>query len=58
MKDIVATRKELERLGVQYWVIEGLASPDSTQVFMNDPCGNMLELHQFDKCRCRASNRL
>jgi len=25
---------------------------------MNDPCGNMVELHQFDKCRCRASNRM
>ena len=57
VKDIVATRKELERLGVKYWVIEGLTSPDSTQVFMNDPCGNMVELHQFDKCRCRAANR-
>ena len=58
VKDIVATRQELERMGVKYWVIEGLTSPDSTQVFMNDPCGNMVELHQFDKCRCRASNRL
>jgi len=58
VKDIVATRKELERMGVKYWVIEGLTSPDSTQVFMNDPCGNMVELHQIDKCRCRASSRV
>ena len=57
VRDIVETRKELERMGVPYWVIEGLTSPDSTQVFMNDPCGNMVELHQFDKCRCRAANR-
>ena len=57
VKDIVATRKELDRMGVNYWVIEGLTSPDSTQVFMNDPCGNMVELHQVDKCRCRAVNR-
>ena len=57
VKDIVATRKELDRMGMKYWVLEGLTSPDSTQVFMNDPCGNMVELHQFDKCRCRASNR-
>ena len=56
--DIVETRAELERLGVKYWVIEGLVSPDSTQLFMNDPCGNMVELHQIDKCRCRASNRV
>ena len=57
VRDIVKTRAELDRMGVKHWVIEGLTSPDSTQVFMNDPCGNMVELHQFDKCRCRASNR-
>jgi catechol 2,3-dioxygenase-like lactoylglutathione lyase family enzyme len=55
--DIVETRAELDRMGVEYWQIEGLTSPDSLQVFMNDPCGNMVELHQIDKCRCRASNR-
>ena len=54
----MTTRAELDRMGVTYWVIEGLTSPDSTQVFMNDPCGNMVELHQIDKCRCRASNRV
>jgi catechol 2,3-dioxygenase-like lactoylglutathione lyase family enzyme len=57
VRDIVATRKELDSMGVKYWVIEGLVSPNSTQVFMNDPCGNMVELHQFDTCRCRAVNR-
>ncbi len=56
--DITATRAELERMGVKYWVIEGLTSPDSTQVFMNDPCGNMVELHQIDKCRCRLKSRV
>ena len=55
--DIVATRAELDRLGVSYWTIEALTSPDSVQLFLNDPCGNMVELHQIDKCRCRASNR-
>ena len=56
--DIVETRAELDRMGAKYWVIEGLTSPDSMQVFLNDPCGNMVELHQIDKCRCRASNRV
>ncbi|MDP1962538.1 MAG: VOC family protein [Reyranella sp.] len=55
--DILAAKKELDRMGVTYWRIEGLTSPDALQVFMNDPCGNMLELHQIDKCNCRASNR-
>ena len=31
---------------------------DSLQLFLNDPCGNMVELHQVDKCRCTARNRL
>lgn len=56
--DILETRRELDRMGVKYWQIEGLTSPDSLQVFMNDPCGNMVELHQVDKCRCRARNRV
>ena len=56
--DIVATRAELDRLGVEHWVIEGLTSPDAVQVFLNDPCGNMVELHQIDKCRCKVANRV
>jgi len=46
--DILETRAELDRLSVPYWLIEGPTSPDS--------CGNMLELHQIDKCNSRASN--
>ena len=48
----------LDRMGVPYWQIEGLTNPDSLQVFLNDPCGNMVELHQFDTCRCRARTRV
>jgi len=57
VKDIAATRKELDRMGTKYWVIEGLVSPQSTQLFVNDPCGNMLEFHQIDTCRCRKDAR-
>lgn len=56
--DIAESRRELERLGVKYWAIEGLTSPDSLQLFLDDPGGNMVELHQVDKCRCTARNRL
>lgn len=56
--DIVATRAELTRMGVDYWAIEGLTSPESLQLFFNDPCGNMVELHQVDKCRCTLRNRM
>jgi catechol 2,3-dioxygenase-like lactoylglutathione lyase family enzyme len=55
--DIVATKAELDRLGVNYWSIQGVTGPEAEQLFVHDPCGNMVELHQVDKCRCRLSSR-
>ena len=55
--DIQATKAELDRLGVSYWSMTGINGPQAEQVFVNDPCGNMIELHQIDQCRCRAANR-
>ena len=55
--DIHATRKELDRLGVDYWLTEGVVGPQSQQIFMHDPAGNMIELHQVDTCRCVTSRR-
>jgi catechol 2,3-dioxygenase-like lactoylglutathione lyase family enzyme len=55
--DIQATKAELDRLGVVYWSMTGINGPQAEQVFVNDPCGNMIELHQIDQCRCRAANR-
>jgi catechol 2,3-dioxygenase-like lactoylglutathione lyase family enzyme len=55
--DIVETRKELDRLGTQYFVAEGVVGPQSQQIFMYDPFGNMIELHQIDTCRCVTSRR-
>ena len=55
--DIQGTKVELDRLGVSYWSMTGINGPDAEQVFVNDPCGNMIELHQIDQCRCRAANR-
>ena len=55
--DIQETRKELDRLGVSYWVAEGVVGPESQQIFMYDPFGNMIELHQIDTCRCVVARR-
>jgi len=30
---------------------------EAEQLFLRDPYGNMIELDQVDKCRCRAANR-
>jgi catechol 2,3-dioxygenase-like lactoylglutathione lyase family enzyme len=55
--DIQAAKAELDRLGVQYWSMTGINGPSAEQIFVNDPCGNMIELHQIDQCRCKAENR-
>jgi len=55
--DIQQTKAELDRLGVAYWSMTGINGPQAEQVFVRDPCGNMVELHQFDQCRCEAANR-
>jgi len=55
--DIQETRRELDRLGVEYWVAESVVGPHSQQIFMKDPFNNMIELHQVDSCRCVTSRR-
>ena len=55
--DIHETRKELDRLGVKYWVAESVVGPQSQQIFMKDPFDNMIELHQIDTCRCVTARR-
>lgn len=58
VENIVETKAELDRKGVPYWSLKGATGPDAEQLFLNDPCGNMVELHQFDKCRCRLKSRV
>jgi catechol 2,3-dioxygenase-like lactoylglutathione lyase family enzyme len=55
--DVQEARRELDRLGVAYWVAEGVVGPQSQQIFMHDPFGNMIELHQIDTCRCVTARR-
>lgn len=50
--DIQEARLELERLGVDYWSLKGVTGPETEQLFMTDPFGNVVELHQADACRC------
>lgn len=57
VEDISEAKAELDRLGVDYWSLVGVAGPDTEQLFVKDPAGNMIELHQYNKCRCVESNR-
>lgn len=50
--DIQETQAELERTKTPYWVSSGVLGPQSIQIFLEDPAGNMIELHQIGTCRC------
>jgi catechol 2,3-dioxygenase-like lactoylglutathione lyase family enzyme len=53
--DIDEAKSELDRLGTNWWSV---GSGPLDQVFLSDPGGNLIELHQSDHCRCRSSLRL
>ncbi len=55
--DIQEAKAELDRMGVEHWVTRGVVGPESQQIFMYDPFGNMIELHQAGTCRCVTGNR-
>jgi class 3 adenylate cyclase len=48
---------ELDRLAVAYRVVHGRLGPDSRRLFLADPAGNLVELHQLGTCRCTARAR-
>ncbi|MGH7966377.1 MAG: VOC family protein [Candidatus Binatia bacterium] len=52
VENIQEAREELERRGIWYWRIQGLVANNSDQVFVQDPFGNVIELHQVGTCRC------
>jgi catechol-2,3-dioxygenase len=53
--DIQEAKNELDRIGQAYWSITGVTGPNAEQVFMHDPAGNIIELHQAGTCRCVGS---
>ncbi len=52
VRDIDAARRELKRRRIWHWSIQGLVAPDSEQIFVHDPFGNVIELHQVGTCTC------
>ena len=55
--DVQEAKAELDRLGARYWTIKSVVGPDLEQIFMEDPHGNLVELHQIDTCRCKKTAR-
>ena len=52
VESIDEARRELEQRGVRHWTVRSLVGTDSDQVFVPDPFGNVIELHQIGTCRC------
>jgi catechol 2,3-dioxygenase-like lactoylglutathione lyase family enzyme len=55
--DVQEAKRELERLGVSFFVTKGVVGPESEQLFLHDPFNNLIELHQSGTCRCNSSRR-
>ena len=55
VEDIQEAQKELGQRGIWYWRIQGLVGQYSDQVFVRDPFGNVIELHQIGTCRCNKA---
>lgn len=52
--DILEARRRLDEMGVEYW---HAGRDEHQQVFIDDPSGNRVELHQTGTCRCKSSAR-
>ncbi|KPU98121.1 glyoxalase [Variovorax paradoxus] len=46
VEDVLAAEEELIRRGVGYFTLDNVASPSLKQLFIHDPAGNMVEIHQ------------
>ncbi len=55
VEDIEEARRELDERGIWYWRIQGLVGTNSDQIFVQDPFGNVIELHQVGTCRCNRA---
>lgn len=55
--DVQEAKRELDRLDVKYWSIQSVVGPQLEQIFMDDPHGNLVELHEIGTCRCKKTSR-
>jgi hypothetical protein len=45
-------------MGMAYWAMNIMGGDaHGAQLFLNDPSGNMLEVHQLGRCRCMPLER-
>ncbi|TPB60223.1 glyoxalase [Burkholderia pseudomallei] len=51
VEDVRAAEQTLVPRGIGYFTLENIASPNLKQLFLHDPAGNLVELHQADARR-------
>lgn len=55
VEDVLAAEAEFARRGVTFFALDNVASPSLKQLFIRDPAGNMVEIHQKDARRPGAT---
>ncbi|AJC22757.1 VOC family protein [Pandoraea pulmonicola] len=51
VEDVLAAEQVLIERGIEYFTLDNVASPSLKQLFMRDPAGNLVELHQSNARR-------
>ena len=46
VEDVLDAEQELIACGIAYFTLDNVASPSLKQLFLRDPAGNLVELHQ------------
>ena len=53
--DLEVAMAELEADGIEFW--GGARATGQMQIYVRDPSGNMLEIHEIGACRCKHTTR-
>ncbi len=51
VEDVLEAEQELIARGIEYFTLDNVASPSLKQLFLRDPAGNLVELHQSNARR-------
>ncbi|HEV2363340.1 MAG TPA: VOC family protein [Caulobacteraceae bacterium] len=57
VEDVVEAERFLTENKIDFFKLENVAAPQLQQLFLRDPAGHLIELHQIGHCRCKASDR-
>lgn len=56
VEDLAEARRTLEAEGREFVFLPGDRGVGADQIFLRDPQGHMIELHEAGKCRCNATD--